>query len=419
MFDALDNLNDVRPPTEEIPELLPESPAYILYTSGSTGRPKGVVVTHDNLRASTVARLQVYDSRPRRFLLLPSIAFDSSVAGLFWTLAVAGTLVIPRDDEARDPRRLVELIAEERVTDLLCVPSLYRQMLAVGGGHLGGLETAIVAGESCSSQLVEEHFRALPHVRLYNEYGPTEATVWATVHELTELDAARPVAIGRPIPGVRIDVLDAIGRPVPAGIPGQAWIAGPTVAQGYWRRPELTEERFVTDAGPGTTERRYRTGDRMAWTPDGRLLFLGREDEQVKIRGLRIEPGEIESALTESPEIEQAAVVARSLGSDGSAASDSGAMHLVAFVEATGKEAIANWRRDLAKRLPDHMIPSRLVTLPKLPLLPNGKINRRQLREMVLAPEARSRKGPPGRKHAQANADLASGKVFWDDPGSD
>ena len=160
--------------------------------------------------------------------------------------------------------------------------------------------------------------------------------MWATVQELTEQDAARPVAIGRPIPGVRVDVLDALGRPVPTGIPGQAWIAGPTVAQGYWRRPEATEERFVTDAGPGTTERRYRTGDRVAWTADGRLLFLGREDEQIKLRGFRIEPGEIEAALVEFPGVEQAAVVARSTGSSAATASNSGDAQLVAFVDATG-----------------------------------------------------------------------------------
>ena len=126
---AVEELDNGRPSTVTLPELSPESPAYILYTSGSTGRPKGVVVTHDNLRASTAARLQAYDVLPKRFLLLPSVAFDSSVAGLFWTLAVAGTLVIPTDDEARDPRRLAQLVAEERVTGLLSVPSLYAQML--------------------------------------------------------------------------------------------------------------------------------------------------------------------------------------------------------------------------------------------------------------------------------------------------
>ena len=365
-------------------EVAPESPAYLLYTSGSTGRPKGVVVTHDNLRASTMARFSAYEAPPKRFLLVPSVAFDSSVAGIFWTLAAGGTLVIPTDEEARDSRRLAQIVAQEGVTSLLLVPSLYLQMLAFGG-LLQGLETAIVAGESCSSHLVNEHFRALSHVRLFNEYGPTEATVWATLHEVTERDAARPVAIGRPIPGVRVDVLDALGRPVPAGVPGHAWIVGPTVAEGYWRRPELTEERFVVSGDVGPRERRYRTGDQLKWTPDGRLLFLGREDQQIKLRGFRIEPGEVEAALLESPDIDQAAVVARSLGSG------SGTAQLVAFVEVASPAVLDRWRQEVSERLPDFMVPSRLVVLAELPRLPNGKIDRARLRGWTIDAEAQAR----------------------------
>ncbi len=376
--------------TGTLPELSPDSTAYILYTSGSTGRPKGVVVTHDNLRASTRARLEFYDRAPRRFLLVPSVAFDSSVAGIFWTLATGGTLVIPTDDEARDPRQLARLVEEEDVTCLLCVPSLYAQMLSAGGDLLRGLESAIVAGESCPSRLVAEHFRLLPGVRLFNEYGPTEATVWATVHEVCEGDATRPVAIGRPVPGVRVDLLDPRGRPVPAGIPGQAWIAGPTVAAGYWRRSGLTEESFVPGTGSGPAERSYRTGDRMVWTPGGRLLFLGREDEQIKLRGFRIEPGEIEAALLGLPGVEQAAVVARPAGPGAGADSDPHDIRLVAFVQ--GAPPAADWRQVLARRLPDHMLPSRLVVLPQLPRLPNGKIDRRRLRRTILQAEVGSGK---------------------------
>jgi amino acid adenylation domain-containing protein len=360
----------------------PDAPAYILYTSGSTGRPKGVVVTHENLRLSTEARLEVYDSPPTRFLLVPSVAFDSSVAGLFWTLAVGGTLVVPTDAEVTDPRQLTRLIAAERVTSLLCVPSLYAQLIAAGGDQLACLDTAIVAGESCSSRLAEDHFRVLPRTRLFNEYGPTEATVWATVHEVTAADSSRPVAIGRPIPGVRVDVLDPLGRVVPAGIPGHAWIAGPTVADGYWRRPDLTAERFVAGTA-GAAARRYRTGDLAAWTTDGRLLFLGREDEQIKLRGFRIEPGDVETALVELPGIAEAAVVARG-PAPGAAATE-----LVAFVQAVEGASLPDWRPRLAARLPDHMIPGRLVRLPGLPRLPNGKIDRRRLRDLPLEAEAR------------------------------
>ncbi len=374
-----------------LPGLRPEHPAYLLYTSGSTGRPKGVVVTHGNLRASNGARPRVYGAgSARRFLLLPSIAFDSSVAGIFWTLAEGGVLVIPTDDEARDPRRLARLIVEKRVTSLLSVPSLYGHILEAGGEGLRGLETAIVAGESCPPRLVAEHFRVLPQTRLFNEYGPTEATVWATVHEIGPEDAHEPVPVGRPIPGARVEVLDALGRRVPAGIPGEGWIAGPAVARGYWRREDLTAERFVRLSLDGESEvLMYRTGDRLAWATNGSLLFLGRVDEQIKLRGFRIEPGEVEAALRELPEVVDAAVVARDREG------------LVAFVEATGPvdgspgdSTADGLRGELARMLPEYMVPSRVVEVPELPRLPNGKVDRGRLQQMPLAPEPSTAKGP-------------------------
>ncbi|MCG8469632.1 MAG: amino acid adenylation domain-containing protein [Gemmatimonadetes bacterium] len=366
------------------------TPAYVLHTSGSTGRPKGVVVGHGNLARSTDARLRFYGGGPGRFLLIPSIAFDSSVAGLFWTLASGGTLVVPTDDEAEDPRRLVELIATRNVTGLLCVPSLYARLLDIGGERLRGLRTAIVAGEPCLPGVVRTHFDLLPDAELVNEYGPTEATVWATAHRVTPGDADRRVPIGRPIPGVRVHLRDPAGRPVPVGIPGEAWIAGGTVAAGYWRRASSTAERFVTaELEPGAPERLYRTGDRMAWTLEGELEFLGRVDDQLTLRGFRIEPGEIEAALSERPDIEEAVVVARSPAGSG-AAGPGGAdpRRLVAFVlsgEVPDREA---WNAHLSERLPRHMVPRRYVALPELPRLPNGKVDRRALREMPIADEA-------------------------------
>jgi len=397
-----------------LPEIAPQSSAYILYTSGSTGVPKGVVVTHGNLQRSTAARLQIYDQPPKRFLLVPSIAFDSSVAGLFWTLALAGTLVVPTDEQARDPRALARLVAKEGVTTLLCVPSLYAQMLRAGADSMESPETAIVAGESCWPQLVEDHFQTLPHVRLFNEYGPTEATVWSTACELTLQNSERAVAIGRPIPGVRVDLLDELGRLVPAGIPGNASIAGPTVADGYWQRPDLTAERFVerispeVPAGTEKLERCYRTGDRMVWTADRRLLFLGREDEQIKLRGLRIEPGEIETALLEDPSIQQVAVVARPLGAGPVVPSDGGLTRLVAFVEAGPGGISESWRQELGQRLPESMIPSRIVEVSDLPLLPNRKIDRRQLRSMAMAQESRAQESRPQALQMEEDATVPS-----------
>jgi pimeloyl-ACP methyl ester carboxylesterase len=326
-----------------------------------------------------------YEAAPKRFLLLPSIAFDSSVAGIFWTLASGGALVVPTDDEVVDARRLVQLVTDARVTTLLCVPSLYAQMLRFGGDRLRGLDTVIVAGEVCPSHLVQEHFRVVPEVRLFNEYGPTEATVWATAHEVTSRDAERPVPIGSPIPGVDVHVLDTRGRRVPVGIPGQAWIAGRTVAQGYWKRRDLTERHFIPDhtaSEKGT--RTYRTGDRVAWTADGTLLFLGREDDQIKLRGFRIEPGEIESLLLEQSDVEDAAVVARGPKGDPFDSGFQEPTQLVGFLETTGQGTNLSRRDVLLNRLPDFMVPQRFVELPALPRLPNGKLDRTSLRRMAL-----------------------------------
>jgi hypothetical protein len=314
-------------PCSALESLRPEDPAYILYTSGSTGTPKGVVVSHANLLASTAARSEVYETRPERFLLLPSLAFDSSVAGIFWTLAEGGTLILPSEDELISPRQLARLVADREATMLLCVPSLYRRILKASDNLLRTVQTVIVAGK-------------LPRSRLFNEYGPTEATVWATVHEFDPSDSRHRIAIGRPIPGVRVDVLDSLGRPVPAGIHGEAWISGPTVAGGYWRRPQLT---------------------------DGRL------DDQIKLRGYRIEPGEVEAALRRLPGVYDAAVVLR----DG--------QQLAAFVTASGP--VAEWREALASQLPTFMLPNRLTVLDDLPQLPNGKLDRRQLEAVELESE--------------------------------
>ena len=287
-------------------------PAYIIYTSGSTGDPKGVVVSRGNLTSSTEARVRWYEERPERFLLIPSLSFDSSVAVIFWTLSQGGTLVIADEEAQRDPQALCALVAEHGVTDLLCIPSLYREMLRQGGRALGSLRRAIVAGEACAPDVVSLHHARVPGARLFNEYGPTEATVWATVHECTAQDGVpgHPVPIGRPIPNGEVFVLDAQRRLAPIGVSGELYLGGSGVAIGYHGREDLTRERFVECALPdGTTSRVYRTGDRGRWRSDGRLEFLGRLDDQLKIRGYRIEPREIEAVLEQHPSVRRAAVV--------------------------------------------------------------------------------------------------------------
>lgn len=278
-------------------DINPSSPAYVIYTSGSTGRPKGVVVTHANLLASTAARHQYYDL-PKHYLLVPSFAFDSSVAGIFWTLSCGGTLVIPSTSDCRDPVALGRIISAAGITHTLMLPSLWQWVLLRHTvEQFQSLETTIVAGEACSQELVDLHHAMLPDVRLYNEYGPTEATVWASVHECSaDVTAATSVPIGRPIAGSHLYVLDQRLNLVPVGVTGELYIGGAGVAAGYLQRPEETAARFVSDpfvAG----EVVYRTGDLVRWHQDGALEFVGRADSQLKLRGYRIEPTEIEARL--------------------------------------------------------------------------------------------------------------------------
>lgn len=287
----------------------PDDLAYLLYTSGSTGRPKGVGVTHANLLHSNLARFAYYGAPPARFLLLSSISFDSSVAGIFWTLAGGGTLVLPEENLEQDIAALSFLIAERRVTHTLCLPALFALLLEhAPRGTLASLDTVIVAGEECPPDLCRRHHALLPQCRLHNEYGPTEATVWSTVWESLPSGIPPRVPIGRPIPGAEVRVLDAWRRQVPVGVPGEVWIGGGGVVPGYWKRPDATAQCFIPNPyAPGG--RLYRTGDLACWLPGGNLLFLGRGDGQVKVRGFRIELGEVEAALREHPAVAEAVAV--------------------------------------------------------------------------------------------------------------
>jgi amino acid adenylation domain-containing protein len=283
------------------------SPAYVVFTSGSTGQPKGVIVERGHLAASNAARDIYYPAPPRSFLLLSSIAVDSSVAGIYWALGTGGTLVLPTARAEQDVDSLARLIERAGVTHTLLVPSLLRALLeSVEPHRLATLECVIVAGEACGADVVRLHAQRLPQALLHNEYGPSEATVWATAGVLGFADDA-PVTIGRPIPGTTIRLLDETLRPVPAGAIGEICIGGANVARGYVGLPDETARRFVADPSIASG-RLYRTGDRGRFLPDGRIEFLGRADEQIKVRGFRVEPEEIERALGEHPGVREAAV---------------------------------------------------------------------------------------------------------------
>ena len=372
-----------------------DDPAYVIYTSGSTGKPKGVVVSHANLLSSNTARADFYGAAGR-FLLQSSFAFDSSVAGIFWSLSTGGSLVLSADGIEQDMQRLVGYMHEKSVTHTLCLPSLYDLILdSAREGQLDALRGVVVAGEACSAAVVQRHFEQLPGVGLFNEYGPTEATVWSTVHRVSRHDAGAEIPIGTPVDGVELWLVDQHGQPVPDGVAGEIYLGGEALAQGYLNQPELTAAHFVDLAPCGLPSRRlYRTGD-LAWRrEDGCLMFLGRSDSQIKIRGFRVELRGIEQVLKTHPAIVDAAVAM-------SDSPDHGARRrIVAFLvsgadASSEKLSVDAVRAFLAQRLPDYMLPDSFMVLDGISKLPNGKTDYRAL-PVNEAPVLRSQgKGRP------------------------
>jgi amino acid adenylation domain-containing protein len=365
-------------------EVNADNTAYVIYTSGSTGQPKGIRVLHRGLVNSTFARIAFYPEAVKCFLLLSSFTFDSSLAGIFWTLSVGGTLVLPPDQSRWELDSLSRLVEKHQVSHLLCVPSLYKTLIESSPSErLASLKVAIVAGESCPVTLVKDHFTRLPHAALYNEYGPTEATVWCSVYRCEPRDESNRVPIGRPIANTQLYVLDSHMQVVPVGVPGELHVGGAGVTGGYWNRPDPTAEQFIPSPfGPTPGARLYKTGDLARFLPDGNIEYLGRMDHQVKVRGFRIELGEIEAALLGHPAVREAVVIARE--------DTPGDKRLVTYytaVETSAPNAALDaeqLRALLLARLPEYMVPAAYVRLTSMPLTPNGKLDRKALP----APEA-------------------------------
>ncbi|WP_437675103.1 amino acid adenylation domain-containing protein [Sorangium sp. So ce131] len=365
----------------------PESLAYTIYTSGSTGRPKGAGNSHRGL----LNRLRWMQERygltaADRVLQKTPFSFDVSVWEFFWPLMTGAALVVARPGDHRDGERLVELITRHGVTTLHFVPPMLQAFLETPEvSSCRSLRRVICSGEALPSELARRFFERLS-AELHNLYGPTEASIDVTAWACRRGDASASVPIGHPIANTQIYLLDQHGQPVPAGVAGELYIGGVGLARGYHRRPELTAERFVPDpfgAAPGG--RLYRTGDLARYRPDGAIEFLGRIDHQVKIRGLRVELGEIEARLLQHPDVQEAVVVARDEAHGGK--------RLVAYVagrdgSALDPEALRGWpealRAWVAEALPAYMVPAPIVVLERLPLSPNGKVDRRALP----APEA-------------------------------
>ncbi|MFF5969961.1 amino acid adenylation domain-containing protein [Streptomyces sp. NPDC012769] len=361
------------PHGEPSAEVRPEDPVYVLFTSGSTGEPKGVVVEHRHLAHYVAAFQQLMEgslSEVPSFALVSTIAADLGLTNVFGALTGGGTLHLLDRETATDPAAYAAYLAAHRVDAIKMVPS-HLEMLAAHGDLAALLprRLLVLAGEPCPWKLVDRIHEVRPELIVHVHYGPTETTVSVLGGDVREVPAAArgaAVPLGRPLAGVRCHVVDPSGKPLPVGVPGELWVGGPTVARGYLGRDDLTAERFVAD--PLGDGRCYRTGDRVRVREDGLVEFLGRLDDQVKVRGFRVELAEVASALRDVPGVEEAVVLP---------VGDSHDRRLAAWI--TGPADAAAVRAALRGRLPDYMVPATVTPLAALPLNPNGKVDRKAL----------------------------------------
>ncbi|MDM0078570.1 amino acid adenylation domain-containing protein [Variovorax sp. J2P1-59] len=345
-----------------------EAVAYVIYTSGSTGRPKGVRVPHRSVCNLLSSLRSVPEIRTDHVTLaVTTLSFDIAVSELLLPLTVGSRIVVADKAQAVDGSLLRSLVEREKVTFIDATPSTWRLLLAAGWPGCADM-LAICTGEPLPPDLGR---KLLPMVQqLWNGYGPTETTVWSSFHRVEQVEGTVP--IGRPVANTQFHVLNAALQPLPVGVVGELFIGGAGVTLGYLNRPELTAERFLPDSFRNEEGALlYRTGDLGRWRADGVLECLGRNDHQVKIRGYRIELGEIESALSLHAAIDQSVVIARE--------DQPGNVRLVAYFTAKRAPGVDALRAHLATRLPPYMVPTAFVALDALPLLPNGKLDRRSL----------------------------------------
>ncbi|MFJ9373222.1 amino acid adenylation domain-containing protein [Streptomyces sp. NPDC101455] len=351
--------------------------AYVIYTSGSTGRPKGVQVTHAGAVSLVTAQREALGTgRGDVVLQFAPFGFDASVWELLMALATGGTLVVAEAADRAEPGRLAALATRTGVSVATVPPSL---LDALSPAEFSGVSTLITAGERLEGRLAAQWAAGR---RLFNAYGPTETTVCATV-ALCEGDGGQAPPIGGPIANTRVYVLDSRLRPVPVGVAGELFIAGAQLARGYLGRAALTAERFLPDPLMGDGTRMYRSGDRVRWLPDGQLEFLGRADDQVKVRGFRIEPGEVETLLSAHPMVRTAVVTASGQDTDRRLLA-----YLVPADQSDGIPSVEELRAYAGDRLPAFMVPSVFVEVAELPLTTNGKVDRAALPEPDGGPRA-------------------------------
>ncbi|MBD2772939.1 non-ribosomal peptide synthetase [Iningainema tapete] len=358
-------------------EVKPENLAYVIYTSGSTGKPKGVLIQHKSLVNYTTAAIALYEiDKCDRFLQFSSISFDVSAEEIYTTLTSGAMLVLRTDAMLDSISIFCHKCIEEKIT-VLAIPTAYWHELTVFLSQEKfalppSLRLVIIGGEKALTERWKTWQECVGQVRLVNNYGPTEATIGATIYDLSA--AKTSALIGRPIYNLQTYILDRYQQPVPIGVPGELYIGGDGLARGYLNRPDLTDEKFIPNPfcnQPGS--RLYKTGDLVRYLPDGNIEFLGRIDHQVKIRGFRIELGEIEAVLSQHPDVRETVVIARE--------NIAGGKQLVAYVVPHQQAALTNsdLRRFLKEQLPEYMVPSAFVVLESLPITPNGKVDRKSL----------------------------------------
>jgi amino acid adenylation domain-containing protein len=379
----------------------PDNLVYAIYTSGSTGKPKGVMNTHRGICNRLLWMQDTYQlTQEDRVLQKTPFGFDVSVWEFFWSLLTGARLIIARPGGHFDPSYLRTLIAEQQVTILHFVPSMLQAFLwDEPAGEIPHLENCrslrrvICSGEALSVELQARFFaRVAEDVELHNLYGPTEAAIDVTFWQCQSGSQDTLVPIGCPIANTQIYLLDSNLSPVPVGVPGELYIGGEGLARGYWRRPDLTAERFVPHpfvgtgsepctipTGPHLGERLYRTGDLARYRPDGTIEYLGRVDHQIKLRGHRIELEEIEAVVSQHPDVRECVVVLRD--------EDEIGKYLVAYVvpmtgagsESSTAPTVSALQAYLRQHLPDYMVPPSVIFLETLPLTPNGKVDRKAL----------------------------------------
>ena len=361
------------------PNVTPDNLAYLIYTSGSTGKPRGVLLTHAGLVNHNIAAIKLYEIRPDdRVLQFSSISFDIAIEEMLPTWMAGAALVLRPRGFSLAVSEFLLWARKERLTVFNLPTAYWHELvheLAEGGGAVPeSLRLVIVGGEKASASALKKWRKYAPEsVRWVNTYGPTEASVIATAYYPPAGDVPEPLPIGKPIDNVRIYILDQHQQPVPVGVAGELHIGGVGVARGYLNRPDMTAQKFVSDPfRPDAGARLYKTGDLARYRSDGQIEFAGRRDFQIKIRGFRVEPGEIEAALGRHASVREAVVIAREDGGD---------KRLIAYVVSTSgtTPSAGELRLFLKNQLPEYMVPADFVFLDALPLTPNGKVDRRAL----------------------------------------